>query len=94
MSQQPAKFKSTLLPGQAFTSHGITVQPISHALSWFDRYFGLIWNRPFAVRINRGEETIEVPIRDHTRIWLTVMWGLTAFFTLLAVTQKRKERRK
>ena len=94
MSQQPAKFKSAILPGQPFTDHGITIQPISHALSWIDKYFGLVWKRPYALKITRGEETVQVPIRDHTRIWLTILWGLTAFFSLWAVMQTRKERRK
>ena len=94
MSQPTAKFKSTLLPGQPFTSHGITVQPLSHSLSWIDQFFGLVWNRPYAVRVTRGEETAQIPIRDHTRIWLTVLWGLTAFFTLLTIVQNRKERSK
>ena len=72
---------STLIQTREFT-----IQPISQSIHWLGKWGGVIWNRPYAVRVNDGQSIRQLPIRDKTRIW-----GLTAVFGLIFFSSKPKK---
>jgi hypothetical protein len=81
--------------GTAVQSNGYTIRPISRALAlrWHGRdnqqAFGVIWNRPTAVLVERDGEVEEHPITDDTRLaQLFLLVG--AGFVLLILRLLRK----
>lgn len=72
---------------------GLTIQPLSQSISWMARTWGIVWNRPYAVQVDDGETTTQIPIVDHTRLALIFLWGLTIFFSLITVRYQLKNRR-
>lgn len=80
--------------GSAAKAGEYTLQPISQSVSWIGRQAGAVWNRPLAIRVERGGAVQEIPIRDVTRIALGVLWGLTALFGLYTIKTFSKKRSK
>lgn len=72
---------------------GITIQPISQSIAWIGRIWGMVWNRPYAIRVDDGEHTTQIPIVDLTRIALVFLWTLTGLFSLLSIRSMLKNRR-
>ena len=72
----------------------ITLQPISQSVHWIEKRFGLVWNRPYAIRVEHGQSTYQLPIRDMTRVYLILLWGLTAIFSLVFLSAKPNRRSK
>ena len=66
----------------------ISIQPVSQSISWIEKTFGVVWNRPYAVRVEHGQSTHELPIRDMTRVYLILLWGLTTIFSLIFLSSK------
>ena len=60
--------------GTAVQANGYTIRPVSRALAlrWHGRAdqqaFGLIWNRPTAVLVEKDGDVEEHPITDATRL--------------------------
>lgn len=65
---------------------------VSQSVSWIDKTWGVVWNRPTAVRVEMDGTAQVVPILDITRIALVVLWGLTVGFGLLAIRKSFKVR--
>jgi hypothetical protein len=61
--------------GQPVTAGGYTLTPQSQALVVSLPYFKWVWNRPVAVVVERGGESLRLPVVDVTRI---VQLGLLA----------------
>jgi hypothetical protein len=81
--------------GAAVQANGYTIRPVSRALAlrWHGRdnqqLFGVIWNRPTAVLVEKEGEVEEYPIPDATR--LTQLFLLVgAGFVLLILRLLRK----
>ena len=72
----------------------ITVQPISQSVHWAGKWFGFVWNRPVAVRVEDGQASYQLPVRDLTRVALIILWGLTAVFSFAILSPKSKKRSK
>jgi len=53
--------------GEPVVTNTVTVQPVSQAVSWIGKTWGFVWNRPYAVRVEQGETTYQIPIRDYTQ---------------------------
>lgn len=79
------KIKTQTQHGAPFSVDSITVKPVSLSVSWIGQRFGFVWNRPYAVRVEDGKTSVQLPIRDYTQIGMILLWGLTAIFILLAV---------
>jgi len=80
--------------GTTIEKEGLTLQPVTQSVLWLGQRFGFVWNRPYAIRVDDGETTAQVPIVDLTRIAIIILWGLTALFSLMAVRNQLKTRRK
>ncbi|HAY84715.1 MAG TPA: hypothetical protein DCY42_07265 [Chloroflexi bacterium] len=72
----------------------ISLQPISQSIHFIGKHFGFAWNRPVAVQVDDGRAVYQLPIRDRTRLILVYLWGLTAAFSLIALSSKSKKRSK
>jgi hypothetical protein len=83
--------------GTPVTAAGYTIRPVSQALAFrwrgqADRQaFGVIWNRPTAVLVERDGEVEEHPITDDTRL-AQLFLLLGAGFVLLVLRLVRKSR--
>ena len=66
----------------------ITLQPMSQSIHWVGKTWGFVWNRPIAIRVEEGETVYQLPIRDHTRIALILLWGLAAVFGLISMVSQ------
>ncbi len=81
-----AKFKELIqwqtISGDEITIGQVTVRPQSQALTIRWPYGGLVWNRPVAILVQRGEQWTRIPIVDVTR---TVQLGLLGLGLILAV---------
>ena len=80
--------------GAPISVDSFVIKPVSLSVSWISRRFGFVWNRPFAVKVEAGDTTYRLPIRDYTQIGLTILWGLTAIFVLMAVRDSTNRWRK
>jgi hypothetical protein len=79
--------------GGEVTVGDVTVTPQSKSLTLRWPLGGLVWNRPVAVLVERGEQRERIPIVDVTRI---VQLGLLAFsvvFTVVIFMLSAKRRR-
>jgi len=71
----------------------ITVTPQSKALVMHAPFGGLVWNRPVAVLVERGERTERIPIVDVTRIVELGLLALSVVFTVVIFILSAKKRR-
>lgn len=69
----------------------ITLQPISQSIHWIGKKSGVVWNRPYAIRVGHGQSTYQLPIRDMTRVYLVLLWGLTTIFSLVFLSAKQSK---
>ena len=77
--------------GEPITLESITIQPVSQAVSWINRTWGFVWNRPYALNIEQDGQTRRIPIRDITQIAYLALWGLTVLFTLMTLWKTIKD---
>ncbi len=94
-----AKFKELIqwqtTSGQLVAAGNVTVTPQSWSLTIRCPFGGLVWNRPVAVLVRRGEETERIPIVDITRSVQLGLLGLGLIFAMLVfilIQSKRKRR--
>jgi len=80
--------------GAPISVDSITIKPVAQSVSWIGRHFGFVWNRPYAVRVEQGGQSYQIPIRDYTQIGMAVLWGLTAAFIVMAVRKSKKQWRR
>lgn len=68
--------------GSPVTVGDVTLTPQSQALTigWPDG--GLVWNRPVAILVERGQHAERIPIVDVTRV---VQLGLLGLFLVLGI---------
>ena len=86
-------FNIQIQTGKPFKVNGLTIEPVSQSFSWIGQHFGAVWNRPYALRVHDDESSVQYPVVDRTRLALILLWGLTAFFSLLAIRNQFKFRR-
>jgi hypothetical protein len=80
--------------GEAVTVGDVTVVPQSQALMLrWGRYGGLVWNRPAAVLVKRGDETERIPIVDFTRAVQIGLLGFCLIFFMVAFVMSARRRR-
>jgi len=93
MARFKEMFRSQMLSGDKITVGDVTVTPQSQALTVRWPRGGLVWNRPVAVLVERGEETERIPIVDVTRMAQLGLLGLgLAFSTIIMVLSIRRRR--
>lgn len=86
-------FKWQTISGDKVTVGDVTVTPQSQALTIRWPNGGLVWNRPAAVLVERGEQTERIPIVDVTRIAQLGLLGLSLVFTTMAIVLSVRRRR-
>ena len=80
--------------GEAVTVGDVTVVPQSQALTLrWGRYGGLVWNRPAAILVERGDQTERIPIVDFTRAAQLGLLGFCLIFFIVALVVPTRRRR-
>ena len=80
--------------GEAVTVGDVTVVPQSQALTLrWGRYGGLVWNRPAAVLVERGDQTERIPIVDFTRAAQLGLLGFCLIVCMVALVVPARRRR-
>ena len=80
--------------GEAVTVGDVTVVPQSQALTLrWGRYGGLVWNRPAAILVERGDQTERIPIVDFTRAAQLGLLGFCLIFCMVAFVVPARRRR-
>ena len=69
----------------------VTLQPVSQSVSWIQRTWGFVWNRPYALKVEEDGITRQIPIRDVTQIAFFALWGLTVLFSLMTLWKTIKD---
>jgi hypothetical protein len=77
------------MTGDPVTVGNVTLTPQSWALGIRWPNGGLVWNRPLAVLVQRGEQTERIPVVDVTRFAQMGLLGLGLLFTLAASLRRR-----
>ncbi|MGA9348035.1 MAG: hypothetical protein WBW48_04430 [Anaerolineae bacterium] len=92
-----ARFKEMLrwraISGDKVTVGDVTVTPQSRALIIRWPHGGLVWNRPGAVLVERGEQTERIPIVDVTRMAQLGLLGLSLVFSMVIFVLSIRRRR-
>jgi len=75
------------------TTAGLTVTPVSRAITLLTPWGGLVWSRPHTLLIHRGDHTEQVRLVDWTR---RIQCGLLAVSVgvVLGVLYMRRRRRR
>ena len=82
------------ISGEAVTVGDVTVLPQSQALMLrWGRYGGLVWNRPAAILVERGDQTERIPIVDFTRAVQLGLLGFCLIFCMVAFVVPARRRR-
>ncbi len=93
MAQLKEILRWQTISGDKVTSGDVNVTPQSQALTIRWPHGGLVWNRPVAILVERGEQTERIPIVDVTRMVQLGLLGLSLVFSifilLLSVRQRR-----
>ena len=74
------------------TANGVTVTPLARTLTVRTRFGALVWNRPVAVRVERGGQVERIRIVDVTRavrVGLLVS-GVVAAAALAALVRRKE----
>ncbi len=80
--------------GEAMTAGDVTVVPQSQALTLhWGRYGGLVWNRPAAILIERGDQSERIPIVDFTRVVQVGLLGFCLSFCMIVFVVSARRRR-
>ena len=93
MKRPKDMFKWQTISGDKVTVGDVTVTPQSQALTIRWPNGGLVWNRPAAVLVERGEQTERIPIVDVTRIAQLGLLGLSLVLTTMAIVLSVRRRR-
>ncbi len=70
--------------GEKITVGDVSITPQSHALIIRWPYGGLVWNRPTALLVDRGDHAEHIPIVDLNRKLQMTLLGLGFVFSILA----------
>ena len=84
MEQMRGMLQLRTIPDAPVTVRGCTVTPISRVLSVRLPFAGFVWNRPYAVVVERGGRVERIPILDVTRM---VQLGLLALVLVVWVAR-------
>jgi hypothetical protein len=93
MAQLKKVLQWQTLSGDKATIGDVTVTPQSQALTVRWPNGGLVWSRPAAVLVERGEQTERVPIVDVTRIAQLGLFGLSLVFIVMTIVLSARRRR-
>jgi len=82
------------ISGEAVTVGDVTVVPQSQALTLhWGRHGGLVWNRPAAILVERGDQTERIPIVDFTRAAQLGLLGFCLAVCMVAFVVSARRRR-
>jgi hypothetical protein len=79
--------------GSSVTVGDVRLTPQSQALTIRWPYGGLVWNRPVAILVERGQQVERVPIVDVTRILQLVMLSLGVTLGMITFALTIRHRR-
>lgn len=71
----------------------LRITPQSEVVEVKQQPFHLIWNRPTAILVERGEQMRRIPIVDVTRITLLGLFAFSGIFSLLTMIISLKKRK-
>lgn len=95
MARLKEMFQWQTASGDKVAVGDVTVTPQSRALTVRWPRGGLVWNRPTAVVVERGEETERIPIVDVTLMAQLGLLGLSLVFSMiimaLSIRRKKEE---
>lgn len=74
------------------TGEDTQITLVSKSASWIEKTWGLVWNRPVSVQVEKDGVTQVIPIVDVTRVAQVLLWGLTAGFGLMALKKSLKKK--
>ena len=93
MAQLKEILRWQTISGDKVTIGDVTVTPRSQALTIRWPHGGLVWNRPVAILVERGEQTERIPIVDVTRIVQLGLFGLSLVFSIVILVLSVRQRR-
>lgn len=73
------------------TGEDVHITLVSQSVSWIEKTWGLVWNRPVSVQVEADGGMQVIPIVDVTRVAQILLWGLTAGFGLLVLRKSLKK---
>lgn len=85
MAQLKEMFQWQTVSGDPVAMGNVSVTPQSQALIIRAPFGGLVWNRPVAILVQRGEQAERIPIVDVTRVAQLGLLGLSLAFAILAI---------
>jgi len=85
MVQLKEMFQWQTVSGDRLAVGNLSITPQSQALVLRLPFGGLVWNRPVAILVQRGEQTERIPIVDVTRVAQLGLLGLSLVFAILAI---------
>jgi hypothetical protein len=85
VSDQAGPIQWRIVTGEPVTLGDLTVTPEAQALTIRLPTGGLVWNRPSAVLIERGDGVTRLPVIDITRLAQVALLSLSLCFTLVAL---------
>lgn len=68
----------------------VSITPQSQALVIRAPFGGLVWNRPVAILVQRGEQADRIPIVDVTRVAQLILLSISLAFSILALLARRR----
>ena len=71
--------------GEPVTRDGVTVTPEVQSISLRWGSGGVVYSRPAAVQVTRGEETERIPVVDVTRLAQIGFWFLAGLYVLFGL---------
>lgn len=80
--------------GNKLTMGTVSITPQSQALIVRFPIGGWVWNRPWAIMVEQGEQTTHIPIVDVTRMVQIGFVGLGLLFSLVSIILVIQQRRK
>jgi len=80
--------------GDAAVLGDVKLIPQSRSLTVHWPYGGMVWHRPLAMLVQRGEQEETIPIVDVTRIAQLGFWGLSVLFVLIAWAVSLRQKRR
>ena len=82
MAHKEQRVRWETASGEPVTAEGVTLTPVSRALTLRWPRGGLVWNRPLGLDVERGGELARIPIVDVTRVAQLALFGLSMLFAL------------
>ncbi len=82
------------ISGEPIYSGDYVITPVTKVFALRAPFVDFIWNRPFEVRVQQGEEVTTIPIVNVTRLAQLAIYGFGASIALILWLFNQKSTRK